>query len=486
MGWVVVRRSASEDWLDVTLPAALAEVSWPILTRLRALFDLDANPASIDGHLGADPLLGPSVRNHPGLRVPGAWSTFELASRAVLGQQVSVTGASTLASRLSAKYGQPVTTPFAHLNRLAPSAGNLATASVEDIAAIGLPRSRATTLRDLGVAAERGDLDFGLTASFDEAIASLRRVRGIGEWTAQYVAMRALRFPDAFPAADLGVRKALALAGPAVAQRKTSPRTRGGLAALAHLRSAPPLANPARHRPLLSKMKSTHFTQMDSPLGTISLCGTERGLAGIFMEDHRHGPSASPTPWLAARRRSVRRGPRLNSKNTSPVGGRYSLSASTVRPSAVRLSSAESGRRSKESLMASRFPMANSPGGSTSQPRFVQSVWPTDATRSRSSYLVTESSGPTVNSPATAVVWTASGGCWIWKVARCHRLRHSFRCLRFDQVRQKAQATGYVIPCSARVVRQLPRAESVPVSSFPPLPPKICAERPYLASQRSR
>jgi AraC family transcriptional regulator, regulatory protein of adaptative response / DNA-3-methyladenine glycosylase II len=212
-GWVVVRRSFNGDWLDVTLPVALAEVSWPILTRLRALFDLDANPASIDGHLAADPLLGPSVRNHPGLRVPGAWNTFELAVRAVLGQQVSVIGASTLASRLSAKYGRPVITPFAHLNRLAPCAPHLAAASVEDIAAIGLPRARAMTLRDLGLASERGDLSFGLNVSIDEAVTSLRRVRGIGEWTAQYVAMRALRFPDAFPAADLGIRKALAPPG---------------------------------------------------------------------------------------------------------------------------------------------------------------------------------------------------------------------------------------------------------------------------------
>jgi AraC family transcriptional regulator of adaptative response / DNA-3-methyladenine glycosylase II len=84
---------------------------------------------------------------------------------------------------------------------------------VEDVASIGVPRSRATTLRDLALASERGELDFGLTASVDEAITSLREVRGIGEWTAQYVAMRALRFPDAFPAADLGVRKALALPG---------------------------------------------------------------------------------------------------------------------------------------------------------------------------------------------------------------------------------------------------------------------------------
>jgi AraC family transcriptional regulator, regulatory protein of adaptative response / DNA-3-methyladenine glycosylase II len=212
VGWVIARRPIKGDWLDVTLPVALAEVSWPILTRLRALFDLNANPASIDAHLGGDPLLGPSVRNHPGLRVPGAWSTFELATRAVLGQQVSVTGASTLASRLSAKYGCSLVTPFSELNRLAPAAENLATASLEDIAAIGLPRSRAATLRDLAVASQRGDLDFGLTASVEEAVTSLRRVGGIGEWTAQYVAMRALRFPDAFPGGDLGVRKALALA----------------------------------------------------------------------------------------------------------------------------------------------------------------------------------------------------------------------------------------------------------------------------------
>jgi AraC family transcriptional regulator, regulatory protein of adaptative response / DNA-3-methyladenine glycosylase II len=213
VGWVIVRRSMKGDWLDVTLPVSLAEVSWPILTRLRALFDLNANPASIDAHLGGDPLLGPSVQNHPGLRVPGAWSTFELATRAVLGQQVSVTGASTLSSRLSAKYGCPVVTPFSELNRLSPAAGSLVTASVEDIAAIGLPRARATTLRDLAVASEHGDLDFSLTASVDQAVVSLRRVRGIGEWTAQYVAMRALRFPDAFPGGDLGVRKAVAIAG---------------------------------------------------------------------------------------------------------------------------------------------------------------------------------------------------------------------------------------------------------------------------------
>lgn len=212
-GWLTVRPSPVGDWLEVTLPASMAEGSWAILAQLRAMFDLDANPTVVDAQLGADRLLRPSVQRHPGLRVPGAWSTFELAVRAVLGQQVSVAGSPTLAARLAVKFGQPITTPFPNLNRLAPSAQAVATASPEDIATIGLPRARAAALHELAKAAERGELSFGPTATVEDVVAALRRIRGIGEWTAQYVAMRALRFPDAFPAADLGVRKALAAPG---------------------------------------------------------------------------------------------------------------------------------------------------------------------------------------------------------------------------------------------------------------------------------
>jgi AraC family transcriptional regulator of adaptative response / DNA-3-methyladenine glycosylase II len=212
-GWLEVHRASAGEWLEVTLPASLAEGSWTILTQLRALFDLDANPASVDAHLGADPLLRPSMQRHPGLRVPGAWMTFDLAVRAVLGQQVSVMGASTLAARLAVKFGQPITTPFPGLNRLAPSAKAIAAASPEDIASIGLPRARALALQELAMAAERGDLNFGPAVTIEEAVTILRHIRGIGEWTAQYIAMRALRFPDAFPAADLGVRKALSAPG---------------------------------------------------------------------------------------------------------------------------------------------------------------------------------------------------------------------------------------------------------------------------------
>jgi AraC family transcriptional regulator, regulatory protein of adaptative response / DNA-3-methyladenine glycosylase II len=213
VGWIRVNSSASGSWLEVTFPAGLATASWPILARLRAQFDLDANPANIDAHLGDDSLLAASVLRHPGLRVPGTWDTFELAVRAVLGQQISVAGASTLAARLAAKFGRPIETPFAYLTRLSPAPSTLAAAKPEEIATIGLPKARAATLRDLAIAAEQGELNFAPTATVEDVVAAMRKIRGIGEWTAQYVAMRALRFPDAFPAADLGVRKAIASRG---------------------------------------------------------------------------------------------------------------------------------------------------------------------------------------------------------------------------------------------------------------------------------
>lgn len=209
-GWLSISKVSREPFLTVELPVAFADALFPILGRLRAFFDLDANPGVIDSHLGADPALAASVQAHPGLRVPGAWDVFELAVRAVLGQQISVAGATTLAGRLAARFGEAMETPFPTLTRLAPTAASLADADVSDLAALGLFRAKAQTICDLAAAAVRGELRFGPTATDRDVVDGLRRIRGIGEWTAQYVAMRALRFPDAFPAADLGLRKALA------------------------------------------------------------------------------------------------------------------------------------------------------------------------------------------------------------------------------------------------------------------------------------
>jgi AraC family transcriptional regulator of adaptative response / DNA-3-methyladenine glycosylase II len=176
-----------------------------VVERVRRVFDLGADPHRIGMHLRRDPRLRGLVGRWPGLRVPGAWDPFELAVRAILGQQVTVRGATTLAGRLADRFGAEVDLG-AGLTRLFPLPEALADAPLETI---GLPRARAATIRALAgaVAAKRVALDAPEGA--DELAARLSTIPGIGPWTAQYVAMRALGEPDAFPASDLGIRAAL-------------------------------------------------------------------------------------------------------------------------------------------------------------------------------------------------------------------------------------------------------------------------------------
>ncbi|MGH7517912.1 MAG: AlkA N-terminal domain-containing protein [Gemmatimonadales bacterium] len=194
--------------LRVELSASLVPAMVPLLTRLRRLFDLDADPAVVQEHLGADAWLESLVRRHPGLRVACAMDGFELALRAVLGQQVSVRGASTLAGRLAALLGEPMASDADGLTRLAVTAERLADSTEAAVAGIGLPRNRARTVVALGRAAAAGGLDLSPGADIERTRAELMKIPGVGEWTADYVLMRALRWPDAFPAGDLGLRKA--------------------------------------------------------------------------------------------------------------------------------------------------------------------------------------------------------------------------------------------------------------------------------------
>ena len=196
--------------MTVTLSNSLLPVLMPATLRLRELFDLDADPRRIASHLSNDPLLAETVKSAPGIRMPGAWDRFELALRAVLGQQVSVAGASTLSARIAARFGTAIVTPFEHIDRAQPDAQTLANADLSDIAAIGMPASRANTIRELARFAVAGGLELAPGTSCEDAVAALDAVPGIGPWTAHYVAMRALRYPDAFPAGDLGLRKAYA------------------------------------------------------------------------------------------------------------------------------------------------------------------------------------------------------------------------------------------------------------------------------------
>ncbi|HEY6008270.1 MAG TPA: DNA-3-methyladenine glycosylase 2 [Geobacteraceae bacterium] len=213
-GWLRVEHLAEKNSLQVTLPTTLTPVLMSVLARLRHLFDLDANPLVIAEQLASDPRLASLIAGNPGLRVPGAWDGFELALRAVLGQQVSVRGASTLAARLAQTFGEPAATPHETLLCFSPGAKALALTTPEEIAAIGLPLKRAATLHALARAVSAGELRLHAGADAEATIEKLKAIPGIGDWTAQYIVMRALRWPDAFPAGDLGLRKALGADGP--------------------------------------------------------------------------------------------------------------------------------------------------------------------------------------------------------------------------------------------------------------------------------
>jgi len=180
-----------------------------IIARVRRVFDLAADPVAIGTHLSQDPILAPLVAARPGLRVPGAWDGFEVAVRAVLGQQITVPAATRLAGNLVALHGGRIADSAAlelGLTHLFPTPLQLAGA---DLAALGTPKARRAALSSLAAAIVADPLIFGARRSLDEAVSQLRSLPGIGEWTAQYIAMRELREPDAFPAADIGLMRAM-------------------------------------------------------------------------------------------------------------------------------------------------------------------------------------------------------------------------------------------------------------------------------------
>ncbi len=179
-----------------------------IAAGVRAIFDLGADPQGISTLLSRDRKLRPLIRRHPGLRVPGTWDPFELAVRAILGQQVSVRGASTLAGRLVERYGEPLDNPCGAVARVFPSPAALAEMSVTGL---GMPTKRAETVRRLARAVAADPTLLDEAADPAASLARLVEIPGVGAWTAHYIAMRALREPDAFPTADLGLRKAVEL-----------------------------------------------------------------------------------------------------------------------------------------------------------------------------------------------------------------------------------------------------------------------------------
>ena len=211
-GWIKVTHLPDRGQLALQVSPNLSSVLMPLLARVRAQFDLEANPSVIQAHLASDDLLAQQMARTPGLRVPGAFDIFELAIRAVLGQQVSVAGATTVSGRLVHAFGKSVDTPFIGVTHHFPSMAVLAQIPVTEIAKIGVPKSRSATIQNVARFALAGGLEQKLGVSADSVVTNLKTVAGIGDWTAQYIALRALRFPDAFPAGDLGLQKAVAIA----------------------------------------------------------------------------------------------------------------------------------------------------------------------------------------------------------------------------------------------------------------------------------
>jgi AraC family transcriptional regulator, regulatory protein of adaptative response / DNA-3-methyladenine glycosylase II len=207
-GWIAVSLGKKDNALNVEISQSLAPVIGAVIVRVKRLFDLGAVPAAVSDVLLPDPLLANVVRRIPGLRVAGAFDGFELAVRAILGQQVSVKGATTLAGRWARAFGTPIATPYPELNRLTPSAHQMSSISPDEICALGIVGARARCLSLLAAAVLERSVVLTFAPNVEEQIEALMRLPGIGPWTAQYIAMRALHWPDAFPSGDLMLLRA--------------------------------------------------------------------------------------------------------------------------------------------------------------------------------------------------------------------------------------------------------------------------------------
>ena len=217
-GWIACRFEPEQHRVQVRVAESLAPQLPRVIARVRAWLDLDADPAAIHAVLGADfPALA-------GLRVPGTLDGFELAVRAVLGQQVTVAAARTLTTRLVERFGTPLATPIDGLTRLFPSPAALAAASGDELGQLGLVRQRQAAIHALAQAVTSGQIRLHAGADVAATMDALKALPGIGAWTADYIALRALRWPDAFPAGDVALQKALSPDGQRLTARAAEGR----------------------------------------------------------------------------------------------------------------------------------------------------------------------------------------------------------------------------------------------------------------------
>jgi AraC family transcriptional regulator of adaptative response / DNA-3-methyladenine glycosylase II len=207
-GWISGQWEPEKHLLMLEVSDGLLKVLPSVIRRVRTLFDLDADPAPINAALQNDFPTG------NGLRVPGCFDGFELAVRAVLGQQVTVAAARTLTARVIQQWGDPIVTSDPAIDRLFPSPQALAQADENLLGSLGIVRQRQIALKALAHAVLAGHIDLNPSSIAPDTLQSLQSLPGIGPWTAQYIAMRALRWPDAWPEGDIALVKALGLENP--------------------------------------------------------------------------------------------------------------------------------------------------------------------------------------------------------------------------------------------------------------------------------
>lgn len=203
LGWVRLRFEADAHRIHLQLGDSLMSVLPTVLQMARRALDLDADPLAIE------PVLARDFSHCVGWRVPSAWSGFELAVRAVLGQQVTVAAARTLTQRLVQAFGEPVVTPWPELTLAFPTPQSLLLASADQLGQLGIVRQRQNAIRALAQAVLQDGLDLDSGVHVQATMKALLQLPGIGDWTAQYIAMRALRWPDAFPAGDIVIQQRL-------------------------------------------------------------------------------------------------------------------------------------------------------------------------------------------------------------------------------------------------------------------------------------
>jgi AraC family transcriptional regulator of adaptative response / DNA-3-methyladenine glycosylase II len=208
-GWIRVTHAPAKRGLSVELTHSLTPALPALLGRLRSMFDLSARPDLISQQLMRDRRLAEIVADNPGMRVPGAFDGFELAARAILGQQITVKAATTLAGRYVNAFGERIDTPHEPLTHIAPTPQRVAALTVDEIAALGIVRTRAKSIIALAAQVASGKIVLDVGADPEATMAELIKIPGIGKWTAHYIAMRALRWPDAFPKEDIVLRNRL-------------------------------------------------------------------------------------------------------------------------------------------------------------------------------------------------------------------------------------------------------------------------------------